>query len=197
MGKRPRLKKEGGKLINEHGVEFTDYEKKRLESAVNSANRKRKNMINTLSEMDYNIWDSNYGKQKNIAVDLSDSDFVIAKKSKSLHKFKSKKEYYTYMNNLKRVTHKDYIPSRVNLYKQNYQFALIEAYGDMAEGFIDLLDTVNDKEFLQLIVSNREMEIAYAYAHRENEEMLIKLESNFRYKLETLRSSKVKKRGKK
>lgn len=201
MGGNKRLKKQNGKLVNEHGVSFTSEEKRKLESAVNVANRKRKNMIDKLSNMDYVIWGKNYGKKKYIDTDFEDNDFVLHKKSKSLNRFENKRAFNSYMKNLERVNNRNYISDRVKLYRQNYQFALIESYGDMADSFIDKLEGVTDKEFLHLIATNREMEIAYAYAHQDNMDMLNKLEANFELKLNqyrlVIKEQKIEKRKKK
>lgn len=118
---RKNLKKlDNGSYMNQHGVVFTAEEKKALETAVNTANRKRKRMIERTDDLPILLGGQPTGQtQKDLRLMGKTSDFILSQKSKSLQRFKSEDEYHRYMENLKRVNSKDYIDKRIELYKKN------------------------------------------------------------------------------
>lgn len=138
---RGNLIYEGDKIINAQGVEFTAEDKRRLENAVNRANRQRREMLKKTATMPryINVTDAYTGKLVRKATDDTvgstqsmgvESDFILQRKSKSLQRFNTREEFDRYMKNLERVNSKDYLMQRARLYKRNYMKAVHRELGD-------------------------------------------------------------------
>ena len=163
--KTPNLVKlDGGSVKNQHGVVFTPEERKRLESAVNTANKKRMKML----EAEGNLPRLKGGKQtgdfiKNLQAMGKESDFIITRKSKSLQQFKSREHFEKFMDNLARVNSPDYITARVRLYKRNHMKALENVFGDEAKDVIMKIRMMKPDEYMKLIQSDEDLEVNYIY----------------------------------
>lgn len=121
-------------FLNQHGVKFTDKEKRALVSAVNQANAKRAKQIKKAGQLPR--YENGKPSGDTLATKLQmgfESDFIIAKKSKSMQRFQSKAEYNQFMRYLKRVNSGEYIDDRTRLYKRNYMEAIKRSYPDSAD----------------------------------------------------------------
>lgn len=154
-----------GRVQNQHGVIFTDEERRRLESAVNSANRKRRKMLQTEAKLPRLAGGSFTGTTVGKASHSMgvESDFIIQRKTKSLQRFKSKEDYENYLENLNRVNSRDYIKERVKLYKANHIKALEAVFGDDAKDVMMKIRMMNQKEYMELIQSDENLEVAFIY----------------------------------
>lgn len=163
-GTKNLVKLDSGRLQNQHGVEFSEGDKKRLQSLVNSANRKRKKMLEQEAEIPRSISGAFTGRT---AGDLhsmgTESDFILARKSKSLQRFKSREEFDRYIKNLERVNSPTYLEDRVRLYKRNHMQALEAAFGDDAKDVIMKIKTMKHDEYMQIIQGDENAEIGYIY----------------------------------
>lgn len=165
--KSPNLKKVGkNKVENQHGVTFTDKEKKKLESLVNSAMRKRKRMLDTNHAMEVEHGGKKLGiTNSDLARMGKESDFVLAPKSKSLQRFKSKEEYKKYVKNLKKVVDRDYVEKRVAQYQKNDAKAMKRVFGrKRGNELAKMLKGISAKEFLALAQKDEVLEIGYIYS---------------------------------
>lgn len=161
----PNLKKtDAGTLLNQYGVEFTTQEKRALESAVNSANRKRARMLAEEALLPRKVQGRETGDTVgSLQLMGKESDFIIAKRTKSLQRFKSKEDYNRYMQNLKQVNHPGYITERVRMYKRNHMKALEKAFGDDAKDVVMKIRMMKPKDYQQMIQSEEMLEINYLY----------------------------------
>lgn len=178
------MKKVAGYIVNNHGVTFTEKEKKALIYKVNSANRKRKRML----EEEGAILRVVAGKptKKTIAETTGafgyESDMVLHKKSKSLDKFRSRKEFDTYMNVLERVTKRDYIDKRMELYKENHGKAFETVFDEehMAEDMKKIkekIDKMSLKEYKKYVMNDEIMYIEYMYTKEEKDFKLTQIKN--------------------
>ena len=163
-GRKNLTKLDNGNLLNQHGVEFTVSERKALESAVNRANLKRKKML----EAEGNLPRLNAGKDTGQKVSTlqamgKESDFIIARRSKSLQRFKSREDFEHYMEQLEMVNSGDYLDKRIELYKSNHIKALENAYGGEAQDVIDRIKMMKNKEYMELVQSDESLEVSYVY----------------------------------
>lgn len=162
---RKNLKKlDSGNLLNQHGVEFTPMDKKRLESLVNSANRKRRNMLKAEGELPLNV----SGRPTGVTVGHlqtmgKESDFILARKTKSLQRFKSREQYESYVRNLERVNSPTYIDDRTRQYKRNHMKALEDAFGDEAKDIIMKIRMMKPEEYRKTVASDETLEVSYIY----------------------------------
>lgn len=161
----PNLKKtDAGTLLNQYGVEFTAQEKRALENAVNSANRKRARMLAEEAQLPRKVQGRDTGDTVgSLQLMGKESDFIIAKRSKSLQRFKSKEDYNRYMANLKKVNSPDYITERVRMYKRNHMKAIERAFGDDAKDVIMKIRMMKPKDYQRMIQSEEMLEINYIY----------------------------------
>lgn len=168
----PNLKKTGKGYTNQHGVSFTAQEKRALETAVNTAARKRKRLLEAAAEQPRMIGGKNTGQKMAEVMKLGyESDFILAKKSKSLQQFESKREYEIYMDNLRRVNQRDYIKKRVELYQENHATAIMRELND-AETAAKLA-TLDQRDYLELSTQYEDvMEIHYVYGPDQRDEKL-------------------------
>lgn len=119
-GKKNLTRLDDGSYVNQYGVVFSQDEKKRLESSVNTANRKRKKMIERTDSLPILFGGQPTGQtQRDLRTMGKPSDFLITQKTKSLQRFRTKEDYYTYMEALQRVNSRDYVERRVDLYRNN------------------------------------------------------------------------------
>ena len=177
-------KKDNGMIVNKHGVEFTKEEKKKLEYKVNSANRKRKRLL----EIEGSQMRTIAGKSTGRTVAQSagafgyESDMMLHKRSKSIHKFRSRKEYDTYMRNLEIVTDRGYIDKRVQLYKDNHVKSLKKVFDEkgMSEDLKVLTDVINNMspaEYQKFVMRDEIMNIEYMYTKEEKKMKMKQMKS--------------------
>lgn len=161
----PNLKKtEAGTLLNQHGIEFTPQEKRALEYAVNSANRKRARMLAEEAQLPRKVQGRDTGDTVgSLQLMGKESDFIIAKRSKSLQRFKSKEDYNRFMANLKKINSPDYITERVRMYKRNHMKVIEQAFGDDAKDVVMKIRMMKPKDYQRMIQSDEMLEINYIY----------------------------------
>lgn len=163
-GKPNLIKLDDGSVKNQHGVVFTETEKKALESAVNSANRKRMKMLEKEGQLPRTKGGVDTGDTvRSLHLMGTESDFILARKSKSLQRFKSREEFEIYLDNIRRVNSPDYLDERTRLYKRNHMKALENVFGDEAKGIIMKIRMMKPEEYRELIQSDEDMEIGYIY----------------------------------
>lgn len=164
---RKNLKRDGsGKLVNQYGVQFTEADKKALESAVNSANTYRRKMLKTEASLPRMV----AGKPTGDTVGTlqlmgKESDFILAKKTKSLQRFKTRDAYDAYLAKLRSINtnHQAYIDERVRLYKRNHMTALENAYGDEAKDVVMKIRMMKPADYMKMIQQDESLEISYIY----------------------------------
>lgn len=153
-----------GKLQNQHGVIFTEAEKKALERLVNSANAKRRAMLKQEAALPRRVMGIDTGQTVGqLQLMGKESDFIITRKSKSLQKFNSREEYEKYIDYLKKVNSRDYITERIRQYKRNHMKALENAFGDDAKDIIMRIRMMKPKDYMKMVQSNEDLEISYIY----------------------------------
>lgn len=111
-----RVKDEKGKvieIINQHGVSFTPQDQKTLKSAVDSLERKRKNLAN--SELGLLV-----GFDLNGQLTGEKDPIMTREVSKGLQQFKSREEFENCLREIKEFTSKDYIKDLTNDMKSRY-----------------------------------------------------------------------------
>lgn len=162
---RKNLKKlESGNLLNQHGVVFSIEEKKALESAVNQANRKRREMLKQEAKLPRRVMGVDTGDTVgSLQLMGKESDFILQRKTKSLQRFRSREDYERYMKNLHRVNQRDYIGERVKLYKRNHMKALENAFGDEAKDIMMKIRMMKPEEYMKMVQSDEMLEIGYIY----------------------------------
>lgn len=157
-----RLKRNRRKsVILPNGQRITLKEQKALRSAVNSANRKRKRMLERLPE-------EASRRYREFGIE---SDFVMRKKSASLSRFTNKKEFDRYLRNVRRIASGEFERKRAETYRQNYIRALRNTFNSQANKAIRAVKDLDLKQFRHLVESGNLEEIGYVYYDPNNEKI--------------------------
>lgn len=163
-GRKNLKKTDAGDLLNQFGVKFTPEEKRALENAVNTANRKRARMLKEAATLPRMVSGRDTGDTVgSLQLMGKESDFILAKKTKSLQRFRSREQYEKYMDTLHRVNTRDYVDDRVRLYKRNHMKALENAYGDEAKDVMMKIRMMKPKDYMKMIQQDESLEISYIY----------------------------------
>ena len=150
-----------GSVILPNGERITISEQKALRSAVNSANRKRKRMLERLPA-------EAKEKYKDFGIE---SDFVMRKKSTSLKRFRNKKEFKHYLQNVQKIASGEFERKRIMTYKENYIRALRNTFNSSANKAIKAVRQMDLKTFRRLVESENLEEIGYVYYDPNNEKL--------------------------
>ena len=166
---RKNLKKlDDGSLLNQHGVTFTQEEKKLLENLANRSNRIRTKMLEKEAALPRFAAGKDTGDTvASLQAMGKESDFIITRKSKSLQRFTSKEQFYNYIDNLKNVVRPDYVDERTRLYKRNHMQALRDVFGDEAKDIIMKIRMMKPGEYREMLQKDEMLEISYIYDSSE------------------------------
>ena len=150
-----------GSVILPNGERITIREQKALRSAVNSANRKRKRMLERLPA-------EARAKYKDFGIE---SDFVMRKKSTSLKRFRNKKEFNKYLKSVQKIASGEFEKHRAEQYKRNYIQALKHTFNSKANDAIKKVREMDLKTFRQKVESEELEEIGYVYYDPNSEKL--------------------------
>lgn len=151
---RKNLKRVPGGYQNQHGVVFTEEQKKALEKAVNRSNYQRKKMLGEEERLNH--------QATQLRLMGKESDFIITRQSKSLQRFKSMEDFEKYMDKQSRIQSGEYLDDMTRLYKKNYMTAVMNELDD--PGIAMKIRMMKPEEFRKFVEANGEdMEISYIY----------------------------------
>lgn len=153
---KKNLKKVDGGVQNQHGVVFSEEQKKALERAVNKSNYRRKQMLAEAEKLNPN--------HSQLRLMGKESDFIITRQSKSLQGFKSLEDYEKFMDKQARIHSGEYLDERTKLYKSNYMKAIDNVFGDAGSGLKMKVRMMKPEKFRELVETlGDDMEIGYIY----------------------------------
>lgn len=152
---RKNLQRIDGGYVNQHGVTFTEEQKKALERAVNRSNYQRKKMLAEADALN--------PKNTQLRLMGKESDFILTRQSKSLQRFKSMEDYDKYMRKQERIRTGEHLDEMTRLYKRNYMKALDNVFGDDAKDVKMKIRMMKPEEYRKLVESDELTEISYVY----------------------------------
>lgn len=160
---RPNLERfDGGLIKNKHGVYITEDEKRELERAVNKANNKRKKQLEKARKMVRKLEGEIVDDRPGALLTMGrETDFILAKKSKSVHRFRSRGEFDRYMERLNNINDPNYIPNRIRAYKRNFTSSLLETYGDQAKDIAMKIRMMKPEKYMEMVEQDEALEIGY------------------------------------
>lgn len=153
-GRKNLVTVDGG-VKNQHGVVFTQEQKKALERAVNRSNYQRKKM-----QAEYDKRNPNNNQLRLMG---KEPEFIITRQSKSLQRFKSMEDYEKFMDKQARIQSGEYLEERTRAYKRNYMKALDNAFGDDAKDIKMKVRMMKPEEFRRMVEADEVSEIGYIY----------------------------------
>lgn len=168
-GRKNLKKTETGNLVNEHGVVFTPEEKRALENAVNTANRKRARMLKEAATLPRMVAGRDTGDTvASLQLMGKESDFILAKKTKSLQRFRDREQFEKYMDTLKRVNSRDYLDQRIREYKSNYLKGFKEMFGQEGMDVYMKLRMMKPRDYMKTVeMTDGDLEFGYMYGPDE------------------------------
>lgn len=157
-----RLKRTSrGSVILPNGQRITLKEQRALRSAVNSANRKRKKLIEQLPA-------EAKRKYREFGVE---SDFVMRKKTTKLSRFRNKNEFNKYLRSVQKIASGEFERKRTETYKSNYIRALRNTFNSSANNAIKAVREMDLKTFKNKVESEELEEIGYVYYDPNGEKL--------------------------
>lgn len=176
---RKNLKHDGDLIINQNGVTFTKKERNQLNYLVNKVNKKASELEKELGELPrfvtlYDKKGNPYQKEVGKVADVmgmgKEPDIFLARRSKSMQRFTTHEQYENYIDSLKKVSGENYLTERARLYKRNFSKALQEQYSyDECSDILMKIRMMKPEDYVKMIASHEELEIAYVYEDLENE----------------------------
>lgn len=177
---RKNLKRVNGGYQNQHGVTFTEEQKKALERSVNRSNYQRKKMLEHEGKQPWRVGGKDTGQlRQQLQLMGKENDFIISRQSKSLQRFKSMEDYERYMDKQARIQSGEYLDDMTRHYKRNYMKALDNAFGDSAKDVKMKVRMMKPEDFRRLVESDELTEIGYIYDPSVKEGKLNQIRSAF------------------
>lgn len=142
-----------GSVILPNGERITPKEQRALKSAVVSANRKRRILIQNLPKQATQ-------RYKDFGID---SDFVMRKKSASLGRFRNRSEFESYLKSLQKINKTDYLSGVVDTYRQNLNRAIDKVFNSAGEPLKEFINSLSTEELRELTLDESFKDIGYVY----------------------------------
>lgn len=152
---RKNLQRVDGGYVNQHGVSFTEEQKRALERAVDRSNYQRKKQIAHVDALNPN--------NQQLRLMGKESDFIITRQTKSLQRFKSLEDYEQFMDKQARIQSGEYLEERTRHYKRNYMKALDNVFGEDAKDVKMKVRMMKPEDFRKMVESDELAEIGYVY----------------------------------
>lgn len=163
----PNLKRDNGTIINQYGVKINEDEARRLRNLVQRVNRKRDKMLQQFKDKPLYYGTQRLDASREQLMLMGDElDLIIKKRSTSVNRFQSKREFNSYMNTLEKVMKTDYIEHRAKVYKKNLMTRLKEQYGmypDLLKGVLMRIQMMKIEDFATNIGSDQIFQIKNHY----------------------------------
>ena len=166
MAKRLR-RTSRGTVILPSGEKITLTEQRALRSAVNSANRKRKRLLEKMPA-------------NRVSTKQVDESWYYRKKSVKLNRFKNKAEFNRYLRGVQKIASGKFEQVRARTYFENYKQAIRLAFGKASDtrNLIIKVNRVGVKAMEEAIANGDiEAEIGYLYTREQRDKQYDKIDA--------------------
>lgn len=158
----PNLQRTDGGYINQHGVFFTDEQKKALERSVQRSNYQRKKELEKIAQQPHVVGGRVMSKDgRQLQTMNKENDLIIARQHRSLQKFQSMEDYEKFMRKQEAIQDGTYAVDKMRLYKRNFTESLLETYGDEAKDIAMKIRMMNPKDYMRMVASDEVLEIRF------------------------------------
>lgn len=170
-GRKNLIKNSDGTITNQHGVVFSQEDKKALERAVNASNYQRKAKLDKWEKARIeNAQHFAWGKEP---------EFIITRQSKSLQRFHSREDFEAYLQKQADIKSGAYLDYRTSIYKDNYCTALETVFGDDAADIQNVIQQMDNARFRYLVEAEKLPDIHYIYSAEKRAAKLSELRALF------------------
>jgi hypothetical protein len=156
---QPNLKKTNGGYVNQHGVFFSEKERKEMEKAVNRSNYRRKKMMEEYKNA--------HPEASQLRLMGKEPDFMIPHQKTNLQRFTSKADFESYLGKQSDIQSGKYLDDMTRLYKRNHMKAIDNVFGDAGKDIKMKIRMMKPEEYREFVKNNEFLEISYVYDPNE------------------------------
>lgn len=171
-GQKNLTRTSSGLIKNQHGITFTDAEKKDYQNLVNRVNYRRAKMLKEEATIPRKIGGKHTGDTvSSLRLMGQENEFIIAKRSKSLQRFSTREAFDAEMKKLGRIAAdpERHVNDQIRMYKRNYIASLRNEFGSAADGVAMKVRMMKPDEFRKLAESDELVSIQYNYSNESKQ----------------------------
>jgi hypothetical protein len=159
---RKNMKRVEGGWQNQHGVVFTDEQRKTMERAVRKSNRQREKEVEADRQRPRKVAGEIIEKDKNQLHTMGkENEFIVSQQDKSMQRFKSQEDYENFMRKQEAIQSGQYANDRANAYRENFTKSLKEVYGKDAQDIVEHVNAMSPTDYIDLVAHDEVLEIGY------------------------------------
>lgn len=171
-GQKNLTRTSSGMIQNQHGVTFTDDEKKAYQNLVQKVNYRRGKMIKEEATLPRKIAGKDTGDTvASLRLMGKENEFIIAKRSKSMQRFGTREAFDAEIKKLERIVAdpERHVDDQIRLYKRNYIASLRNEFGSAADGVAMKVRMMKPDEFRKLAEGDELVSIQYNYSNESKQ----------------------------
>lgn len=159
---RVNMKRVDGGWMNQHGVVFTDAERRAMRRATKRSNAKRAAEVAAWEKQPHKVGGVELAPDKTQLLTMGKQpEFIVSQQHGNPQKFTTKAEYEKYMQKQARIASGEYERDKIRMYKRNFTTALLETYGDDAKDIAMKIRTMKPEEYMRMVANDERLEIRY------------------------------------
>lgn len=159
---RINMKRVTGGWMNQHGVVFTDKERRAMRKATKASNAKRAAELAAWSEQPHMVGGRQMTPDKSqLRLMGKETEFIVSQQHGDIQKFKTRVDFAKYMKKQERIASGEYERDKIRLYKRNFMQSLVNVYGDAAKDIAMRVRMMKPEEYMRMVANDERLEIRY------------------------------------
>lgn len=159
---RVNMRRVEGGWMNQHGVVFTDAERRAMKKATAASNAKRAAEIAAWSEQPHMVGGRQMAPDKSqLRLMGKETEFIVARQHGDFQRFKTPEDFAKYMKKQERIVSGEYERDKIRLYKRNFTQSLLNTYGDAAKDIAMKVRMMKPEEYMRMVANDERLEIRY------------------------------------
>lgn len=159
---RVNMRRVDGGWMNQHGVVFTDAERKAMKKATAASNAKRAAEIAAWTEQPHMVGGKQLSPDKSqLKLMGKETEFIVSQQHGDFQKFKTRADFEKYMKKQARIVSGEYERDKIRHYKRNFTTSLLETYGDDAKDIAMKVRMMPPEEYMRMVANDERLEIRF------------------------------------
>lgn len=159
---RINMKRVEGGWMNQHGVVFTDAERRAMKRATRKSNKKRAAEVAAWEAQPHMVGNVELSPDKSQLLTMGkEPEFIVAQQHGNPQKFRTKADFVKYMKKQERIASGEYEREKIRLYKRNFTDALLQTYGDSAKDIAMKIRMMPPEEYMRKVANDERLEIRF------------------------------------
>ena len=159
---RVNMKRVDGGWMNQHGVVFTDAERRAMKKATAASNAKRAAELAAWSEQPHMVGGRQMAPDKSqLRLMGKETEFIVAQQHGDFQRFKTLEDFAKYMKKQERIASGEYERDKIRLYKRNFTQSLLQTYGESAKDIAMKVRMMKPDEYMRMVANDERLEIRY------------------------------------